>query len=138
MVTTIRHFNGEPVTHCGKDYRPTLGHSRCHGKVPRASASLLIEALTVGERKPHPISFVGGFMVSVEVRLNEALAEIASLKTTVQTLRIENARITRDGLLKEAHLPSNTINRLHEAFATSTDNAGLRQAINVEKRRLGQ
>jgi hypothetical protein len=66
--------------------------------------------------------------------LKEATTQIASLKTTVHTLRIENAKLLRESQMKEAGLSPEAIKRLHEAFANSTDNAGLKQAINVEKR----
>jgi len=80
-------------------------------------------------------------MVSVEVKLNEALRTIellkdvnTQLKTRIHQMQIDKAKVTRDGVLREARLPEPCVRRLHEAFATSTDNAGLKQAINVEKR----
>jgi len=80
-------------------------------------------------------------MKSIEVLLHEALdtikakeAENASLKATVHQLRLITAKHERDGVLKAANLPEPSVKRLHEAFASSTDNAGLKQAINCEKR----
>lgn len=69
--------------------------------------------------------------------LKQALADNTSLKTKVHELRIENARIIRDGVLKESGLSQDTIKKLHLIFAKSTDNAGLRQAIHVEQRQRG-
>lgn len=81
-------------------------------------------------------------MKSIEAQLNEALeqikrqdAEIASLKKAVHGRQITIARNYREALLKEVNLSQDSIKRLMGAFATSTDNAGLKQAINVEQRR---
>ena len=83
-------------------------------------------------------------MKSVEVQLNEAyrslneaLDVIASLKTVIHQKQITIAALQRDGRLKEARLHPASVVRLHEAFAISTDNAGLKEAINVEKRKAG-
>lgn len=78
-------------------------------------------------------------MKSIEVQLNEALdvikakdAEIVTLKEAVNKQQIATAKAERDGQLKESKLPVPCVNRLSEAFAKSTDNAGLKEAINVE------
>jgi hypothetical protein len=80
-------------------------------------------------------------MKPIEVLLNEALdtikakeAENVSLKATIHQLRITAAKRERDEALKAANLPKPCVFRLNEAFAKSTDNAGLKEAINCEKR----
>jgi hypothetical protein len=60
--------------------------------------------------------------------------ENTELKATITEVRIAAAKKERDRLLKESGLPEPCVKRLHEAFAKSTDNAGLKSAINVEKR----
>jgi hypothetical protein len=60
--------------------------------------------------------------------------ENSQLKKAVTEIRIENARIIRDGVLKESGLSQTTIKKLHGIFAKSTDNAGLKAAIHVEQR----
>jgi hypothetical protein len=64
--------------------------------------------------------------------------ENTELKATITEVRIAAAKKERDGVLKEANLPEPCVNRLHEAFAKSTDNAGLKSAIKVELRGLGR
>jgi hypothetical protein len=80
-------------------------------------------------------------MVSIETKYNQLLDENAFLTRTIQQLKvalhqmqIERAATERANTLSEAMLPASSIDRLNKAFATSTDNAGLRQAINVERR----
>lgn len=83
-------------------------------------------------------------MKSVEAQLNEALellkakdAEIISLKQAVRTKQLTIASVQRDWKLEKAGLPEPCVLRLRVAFANSTDNAGLKEAINVEKRKAG-
>ena len=78
-------------------------------------------------------------MKSIEVQLNEALelvksrdAEIVTLKESINVGKQATAKAERDGQLKESKLPEPCVLRLSEAFAKSTDNAGLKEAINVE------
>lgn len=78
-------------------------------------------------------------MKSIEVQLNEALeankvqaAEIVSLKEAVTNSKKAIAKAERDSQLKESKLPVPCVTRLSEAFVNSTDNAGLKEAINVE------
>lgn len=78
-------------------------------------------------------------MKSIEVQLNEALelvkakdVEIASLKESVNKQQKATAKAERDGQLKESKLPEPCVKRISEAFSASTDNAGLKEAINVE------
>jgi hypothetical protein len=73
-------------------------------------------------------------MKSLEVQLNEALAENVSLKDVIHQKQITIAKLQRDELLWQAGLPQRCVQRLNSAFATSTDNAGLKQAINCERR----
>jgi len=79
-------------------------------------------------------------MQSLETQLNAALAGIkerdeliASLKRVIHTKQLTITSIQRDVQMKEAGLSADSMKRLHQAFATSTDNAGLRQAIKIEK-----
>ena len=81
-------------------------------------------------------------MTSVEIKLNEALdtinfceRQITSLRGALHQERVAHAATRRAWTLKESGLPQSSIDRLHVAFAKSTDNAGLREAINVEKKR---
>jgi len=78
-------------------------------------------------------------MKSVEVQLNEALATIETLKTengqlkeAVTAGKVAAAKAEREGQLKESKLPEPCTKRINEAFAKSTDNAGLKEAINTE------
>jgi hypothetical protein len=83
-------------------------------------------------------------MKSIEVQLHEALkqintkdSEIVSLKRVIHQKQLTIANIQRDWKLKEAGLPEPCVKRIHDAFATSLDNAGLKEAINVERRKAG-
>lgn len=83
-------------------------------------------------------------MKSIEVQLHEALeqintkdSEIVSLKRAIHQKQLTIANIQRDWKLKEAGLPEPCVKRIHDAFATSLDNAGLKEAINVERRKAG-
>ena len=80
-------------------------------------------------------------MIPLETQLNTALAEVdrlkqenAGLKAAIHDMRIKAATNERAKILGEAALPAASIARLNEAFANSTDNAGLKQAINAERR----
>ncbi|HKV79768.1 MAG TPA: hypothetical protein VJP02_16585 [Candidatus Sulfotelmatobacter sp.] len=87
---------------------------------------------------------------SLEVKYNQLLdenatltriidackGEIASLKLTVHQERVAHAATKRADILSEAMLPAESIARLNRAFAQSTDNAGLPQAINCEHRHV--
>jgi hypothetical protein len=84
-------------------------------------------------------------MQSIEVRLNEALDAvkqrdelIRSLKRVIHRKSLIISSHERDAKCKQAGLPMSAIKRLHEAFAQSVDNAGLREAIKVEKEQHGQ
>lgn len=78
-------------------------------------------------------------MKSLEVQLNESIAlvatrdaEIVSLKEAVTNHKKAAAKAERDSQLKESKLPEPCVKRIGEAFKESTDNAGLKEAINVE------
>lgn len=78
-------------------------------------------------------------MKSAEELLHEANEKIKTLtlentqlKEAVSTGKIATAKAERDGQLKESKLPAPCVARLSEAFKASTDNAGLKEAINVE------
>jgi len=78
-------------------------------------------------------------MKSVEAQLQEALEQIkgltkenTELKEAVTKQRKETAKVERTSQLKESKLPEPCVKRLEEAFKESTDNAGLKEAINVE------
>lgn len=62
--------------------------------------------------------------------------EIASLRLTLHQERVAHAAKERTEMLREAMLPAASIARLNRAFAQSTDNAGLREAINCEHRHV--
>jgi hypothetical protein len=79
--------------------------------------------------------------LSIEAKYNQILDENAFLTRTIKQLKlalhqmqIDKAATERANTLSEAMLPQSSIDRLNEAFATSTDNAGLKQAINAEWR----
>jgi len=81
-------------------------------------------------------------MKSVEAQLHEAFERIGQLtgenielKKVIHEKQITIAKIERDGVLKVANLSPDSVDRLHKAFATSTNNAGLKEAINVERKR---
>jgi len=83
-------------------------------------------------------------MKSVESQLNEALELvkekddlIRTLKRVIHQKQLTIATIQRDWQLKEGGLSPEAIKRLHQAFTASTDNAGLKQAINVERKKHG-
>jgi hypothetical protein len=82
-------------------------------------------------------------MKSIEVQLNEANARITALETentqlkeSVSTQRKATAKVERAWLLEKAGLPPVSVKRINEAFANSTDNAGLKQAINTERKQF--
>ena len=82
-------------------------------------------------------------MKSIEVQLNEALdnnrfleRQIVSLRHALTQARLEAAAIKRKHILKEAMLEAESITRLERAFTNSTDNAGLKEAINAERRHM--
>lgn len=84
-------------------------------------------------------------MDSIETKLNKALEAvriqgemIRTLKRVVHQKSIIIANIQRDVKLKEAGLSPSSIKRLHEAFAQSTDNAGLKTAIKLEREKYGR
>lgn len=88
---------------------------------------------------------------SIEVRYNKLLAEmkekdarIRTLETAAEVLKnafnvqgtaqqITVAYYKREMMMREANLPIESKQRLHAAFVKSTDNAGLKEAINVER-----
>lgn len=71
---------------------------------------------------------------SVETRLNEAFAEIAKLTTELNNSRIDAAYFERELRMTNAGLSRQSKDRLHRAFEGDPHNAGLKEAINVEKR----
>jgi hypothetical protein len=80
-------------------------------------------------------------VISIETKYNQLVDEnamltrtIAALKTALHQAQIHNATAERRHILYLSGLPQASVDRLHVAFAKSTDNAGLREAINVEKR----
>jgi len=81
-------------------------------------------------------------MKSLEVRLNEAIERykhqcerILSLQAALNNARIDSAFYERQLRMTNAGLPNDAKDRLNKAFENSNDNAGLREAINTEKRR---
>lgn len=84
-------------------------------------------------------------MKSLEVQLNEAFyrigeltGETIELKKVIHQKQITIAFLQRDWLLKEAKLPADSITRIHQAFEKATNNDGLKQAINVERKKVSQ
>jgi hypothetical protein len=77
-------------------------------------------------------------MKSIEVRLNEALEEIEQLKEAVTRYRTSATYFERELRMNNAGLPCEAKDRLHRAFERSKDNAGLKEAINTEKKRGAQ
>ena len=82
-------------------------------------------------------------MTSIEAELNRLLAvneqltqENAGLKAELHEMRITKAAIERADVLRDSMLPGTSVARLNEAFSSSTDNAGLKQAINAELRHM--
>jgi len=81
-------------------------------------------------------------MESIEVKFNRLLAEHeqlksenASLKAAVSVARLDAAHYERELRMTNAGLPTEAKDRLRKAFECSKDNAGLKQAINTEKKR---
>jgi hypothetical protein len=64
--------------------------------------------------------------------------ENKELKAAITTQRRQTARANRELLFRERNLPVDIKERLHQVFSSSTDNAGLKEAINVELKRGGQ
>ena len=73
-------------------------------------------------------------MMSIEAKLNKALAEIEQLKEDVTRYRTSANYFEREWRMTNAGLPHESKDRLHRAFEKSFDNAGLKEAINTEKR----
>lgn len=80
-------------------------------------------------------------MISVETKYNQLVDEnaaltrtITALKTALHQSQVDHARTKRLWILKESGLSEQSYERLNRAFAASTNNAGLKEAINVEKR----
>lgn len=80
-------------------------------------------------------------MKSIETQLHEALGQVekltfenTSLKTAIHSVQVECARRVRQYILKDAQLSGASVARLNAAFINSTDNSGLKQAINVERK----
>jgi hypothetical protein len=78
-------------------------------------------------------------MVSLDTKLNEALAQlqhhenvIVTLKGELHKARLFVAQVELEGRI--ATLPTESKERLRKAFP-GTDMGGLKQAVNVEKRR---
>ncbi len=68
-------------------------------------------------------------MTSLEEQLIE---ENKQLKVAIHQVQVARAATERKYILRDSHLPEPCVKRLDAAFANSTDNAGLKQAINVE------
>lgn len=84
-------------------------------------------------------------MKSIETQLHEANEQIksqieliVSLKRVIHQKQIKITNIERDWKLKDAGLPAESIARIHQAFAGSTNNNGLKEAINVERKIYGR
>ena len=80
-------------------------------------------------------------MQSLESKYNQLTDENAALTRTVTALKaalhqskVEHARTKRQFLLEKSGLHEVSIERLNRAFANSTDNGGLKEAINCERR----
>lgn len=80
-------------------------------------------------------------MTSLETKVNQLTTENAALTNIIRELkaslhqeRIDHAATKRQHTLMGLGLSENSIARLNAAFAKSTDNAGLKQAINAERR----
>lgn len=80
-------------------------------------------------------------MKSIEVQLSDALEHNrllikinTHLKAAVTEQRIRTAKAERELRMHVAGVSLAARGRLHAAFAHSTDNAGLKEAINVELR----
>lgn len=78
-------------------------------------------------------------MKSIEVQLQEAQEQIKTLtvengqlKEAVSAGKIATAKVERASMLKESKLPEPCVARIDGAFAKSADNAGLKEAINIE------
>jgi hypothetical protein len=73
-------------------------------------------------------------MKSIEAQLNEVLEQITTLRKAVTFYRLKAAKAERELLMHKANLTLTAKDRLHSAFINSLDNAGLREAINIELR----
>ena len=78
---------------------------------------------------------------SIETKYNQLTDENAALTRTIAALRaalhqskVEHARTKRQYILEKSGLHEVSCERLNRAFANSTDNAGLKEAINCERR----
>lgn len=78
-------------------------------------------------------------MKSIEQQLNEAIAKVTAIETENKQLKEAvtegkkaTAKAERGKQLIEAKLPEPCVKRIDEAFSNSTDNSGLKEAINVE------
>ncbi|HEX6822677.1 MAG TPA: hypothetical protein VF123_11515 [Candidatus Sulfotelmatobacter sp.] len=74
-------------------------------------------------------------MQSVEAKLNEVIEENKQLKEALAFARIDGAWWERESRMNNAGLTHDAKTRLHRAFENSKDNAGLKEAINTEKKR---
>jgi hypothetical protein len=80
-------------------------------------------------------------MTDIEAQLFNALQlvkeyqqENGELKKALTKARREHAHTRREYLLRSSGLSQASMERIHKAFATSIDNAGLDAAIKVERR----
>lgn len=80
-------------------------------------------------------------MKSIEAKFQEAASELEKARTKIKELEtklneaaVATAKAQRDGQLKESGLPEPSVKRISEAFAKSTDNAGLKEAISTEEK----
>jgi hypothetical protein len=64
-------------------------------------------------------------------------ADNIQLKTTLAQARINCATRLRTYILRDSRLPEPCVKRLNAAFAKSTDNSGLKEAINAERKLVG-
>lgn len=80
-------------------------------------------------------------MKSIETKYNQLTDEnaaltrtIAALKAALQQSKVAHAATKRQYILENSELHEVSIERLNRAFCNSTDNAGLKEAINCERR----
>jgi hypothetical protein len=78
-------------------------------------------------------------MTSIEAKLNQVVDENSALGRILKQLRealhqerVAHAATHRKYILRDSQLPAPCVKRLEAAFAQSTDNSGLKEAINVE------
>jgi hypothetical protein len=80
-------------------------------------------------------------MTSLEVKVNQLVEENAALSRIVTQLKValhqsqvDHATTKRQYILMGSGLSEQSCERLNRAFGNSTDNGGLKEAINCERR----